>query len=94
MNIAKGDLVLAIAGREKGLPFFVLEVQEEYLLLSDGKHRKLEAPKKKKCKHVSFLASGPEPTATKIRSNNSITNSELRKAIAVYGENGNQDQEG
>ena len=78
MDIAKSDLVLATAGREKGRLFFVVDVQNEYLLLADGRSRRLEAPKRKKC-----------------RSSEIITNSELRKALAVYrGEHGNQDQEG
>ena len=94
MDIAKGDLVIAIAGREEGKAFFVLEVQGEYLLLADGKARKIEAPKRKKNKHVQLVASSSSRTAEKIRSGIKITNSELRKAIAVYGEMGNQDQEG
>lgn len=95
MNIAKGDLVTALAGREKGRLFFVLDVQGEYLLLADGKARRAESPKRKKCKHVRREASSPEGVAAKIRSSEIITNNELRKAIAAYrGENGNQDQEG
>ena len=43
MEIAKSDLVLATAGREKGRLFFVVDVQNEYLLLADGKSRRLEA---------------------------------------------------
>lgn len=93
MDIAKGDLVIATAGREKGKPFFVLDTQDAYLLLADGKRRRIEAPKRKKRMHVR--SAGRElPLAEKIRSSEFITNSELRRALAVYGENGNQDQEG
>ena len=46
MDIAKSDLVLATAGREKGRLFFVVDVQNEYLLLADGRSRRLEAPKR------------------------------------------------
>ena len=94
MDIAKGDLVLATAGREKGKTFFVVDIRDEYLLLADGKSRRLEAPKRKKRKHVQRAAAGAGELAAKIRSSEIITNSELRKALAVYGENGNQDQEG
>ena len=89
MDIAKSDLVLATAGREKGRLFFVVDVQNEYLLLADGRSRRLEAPKRKKCRHVQRAGAAPEELAAKLRS------SELRKALAVYrGEHGNQDQEG
>ena len=95
MDIAKGDLVFATAGREKGDLFLVMDVQNEYLLLADGRSRKLEAPKRKKCKHVRRAGAGPEELTEKLRSSEIITNSELRKALAVYrGEYGNQDQEG
>ena len=95
MDIAKGDLVTALAGRERGKLFFVMDVQDEYLLLADGKARRLEAPKRKKRKHVQREVSSPNGIAAKIRSSEIITNNELRKAIAAHrGGNGNQDQEG
>ncbi len=95
MDIAKGDLVSATAGREKGKLFFVVDIQDEYLLLADGKSRRTEAPKRKKRKHARREASGPAELAARIRSSEIITNNELRKAIAAYrGGNGNQDQEG
>lgn len=94
MDIAKSNLVQATAGREAGKYFFVLETDGEYALLADGKCRKLEAPKRKKSKHIRFIDEGNCRVAEKIRSNEKITNSELRKAIAAISENGNPDQEG
>ena len=86
MDIA--NLVQATAGREQGKYFFVLETDGEYLLLADGKSRRIEAPKRKKQKHVRFIAESAAPVAEK------ITNSELRKAIAAYSGKENPDQEG
>ena len=94
MEIVRANMVEATAGREKGKPFFVLETDGDYLLLADGKSRKLEAPKRKKRKHVRFLADGGGRVAEKIRGNERVTNSELRKAIAAYGGTDNSDQEG
>lgn len=93
MQIEKGDLVLAAAGRENGKRFFVLREEGNFLFLADGKHRRVEAPKRKSRKHVRFLAHSDCPAACKIKSNQSITNSELRKALAAIGEIGDQDQE-
>ena len=87
MDIA--NLVQATAGREQGKYFFVLETDGEYLLLADGKSRRIEAPK-----HVRFIAESAAPVAEKIRSKEKITNSELRKAIAAYSGKENPDQEG
>ena len=66
MDIA--NLVQATAGREQGKYFFVLETDGEYLLLADGKSRRIEAPKRKKQKHVRFIAESAAPVAEKIRS--------------------------
>lgn len=94
MDIAKGDLVIATAGRERGGLFLVTEAQGGYLLLADGKHRRLEAPKRKNRAHVQRAPMQAQELAAKIRSSEIITNSELRKALAVIGENGNENQEG
>ncbi len=94
MEITKAHLVEATAGRERGKVFFVLDTDGEYLLLADGKSRRIEAPKRKKRKHARFLAEDGGRVAEKIRGNERVTNSELRKAIAAYGGADNSDQEG
>ena len=94
MDIVRSSLVQATAGREEGKYFFVLETDGEYALIADGKSRKLEAPKRKKQKHLRFIAESDSRVAEKIRRNEKITNSELRKAIAVIDGSGNPDQEG
>ena len=86
MEITKAQLVEATAGREKGKVFYVLETDGEYLLLADGKSRRVEAPKRKKRKHARFIADTGDRVAEKIGNNDKVTNSELRKAIAAFGE--------
>ena len=93
MDVARSDIVQSIAGRDKGKLFFVLDVEGEYLLLADGKVRRLESPKRKKRKHA-VLARYECRTADKIRSGEKVTNSELRRTLAQYGGEGDQDQEG
>ena len=93
MDIAKGNIVKSIAGRDAGSIFFVLATEEEFLWLADGKKRRLETPKRKRRKHAELLGEGSGSVAEKIRSSEKITNSELRRAIAAYS-GSNQDQEG
>jgi len=92
MDIAKGYIVKSVAGRDRGSYFFVLAVEGDFLLLADGKRRRAEAPKRKRVKHTVLAAECQSPVTEKIRSNEKITNSELRKAIAAFC-GGNQDQE-
>ena len=94
MDIVKSNIVKSTAGRDEGDLFFVLDTQEEFLLLADGKRRRVESPKRKKRKHVSFEGESHSVVAEKIRSSEKITNSELRKALAACTGSGNQDQEG
>ena len=94
MDIAKSDIVKSIAGRDQGKFFFVLETEEEFLLLADGKTRKVEAPKRKKRKHTAPAALPRTRVSEKIRNGEKITNSELRRTLAQICEGGNPDQEG
>ena len=94
MDIAKSDIVRSIAGRDQGKIFFVLDTDGEFLMLADGKTRRLEAPKRKKRKHTELLEQGKCRVAVKIRSEEKVTNSELRRTLAEYGGDGNPDQEG
>ena len=93
MDIAKSNIVKSLSGRDTGTLYFVLSAEEDFLLLADGKHRRLENPKRKRKKHVALVETGENAVAEKIRSNEKITNSELRKAIAALSGT-NPDQEG
>lgn len=50
-----GRLVVSVAGHDKGSILCVVGEAGEYLLLADGKRRKVQSPKKKKQKHVVFF---------------------------------------
>ena len=92
MEIGRSNIVRSGAGRDKGKLFVVLAVEEEYLLLADGRSRKVESPKRKKRRHVLFVADDSTRLAEKIKSDEKITNSELRRTLASY--RGGADQEG
>ena len=94
MEVAKADIVQSEAGRDKGKLFFVLNVEDAFLLLADGKSRKVESPKRKKRRHVLFVASEETRLSEKIKSEEKITNSELRRALAVFRETDYPIQEG
>ena len=93
MDIVKANIVKSTAGRDKGELFFVLATEGDFLLLADGKLRPVECPKRKRRKHVVLRRADGGELSRRIRSNESITNSELRKAIAAV-RGGDQDQEG
>ena len=94
MEIAKSDIVRSDAGRDRGKIFIVLAVEGEYLLLADGKGRRVEAPKRKKRRHLLFVAADESRLADKIKRSEKITNSELRRTLAAYRGEVQPDQEG
>lgn len=51
----KGRLVKSIAGHDKNTVLYVLEADGEYLMLADGRHRKVQKPKRKKQRHVLLI---------------------------------------
>ena len=51
-DIQISDVVVSTAGRDKEELFYVVGTDGVYVLLANGRERKLEKPKSKKCKHV------------------------------------------
>ena len=84
MSIAKSDIVKSVAGRDAGSLFFVLATEGDFLLLADGKRRRVETPKRKRRKHVSLQGPCDERTRLKLQSESRLTNSEIRKALALW----------
>ena len=68
MDVARSDVVRSCAGRDSGQLFFVVELDESYVYLADGKGRRVEKPKRKKRKHVALLPRRDSRVADKIRS--------------------------
>ena len=76
MNIQKGSIVRATAGRDKGGYFVVLGVEGTYAMIADGKRRQVQHPKRKKLKHLA-------PTHT-VYDGSTETNPQIRKAIREF----------
>ena len=94
MDISKSDIVLSLAGRDKGKLFYVMDIEENYVLIADGKGRKLENPKRKKLKHVRRVSRTETRVATKILNGDKVLNSELRRDLATFGQQFNSQNQG
>ena len=86
MEISKSDLVQSVAGRDKGMLFFVIDTDGVYVSLANGKERRVEKPKRKKEKHVRKLPRPDSSLTAKIRSGEHILNSELRRELAALSQ--------
>ena len=55
MEITKGSVVIAKAGRDKGKAFAVIDVLgDREVLIADGKRRPIERPKRKNVIHLQM----------------------------------------
>ncbi len=82
MDIYPAKLVLSKAGRDKNKYFAVIKIiDDNYILLCDGKGRSLEKPKIKKIKHVEDMNIDLHRIKEKLNEGKKITNSDIRKAI-------------
>ena len=81
-DLTIADVVVSTAGRDAGSLFYVLEADETYLLLADGKGRRIEKPKRKKRKHTSKVLRSETRVAEKLRLGDKVLNGELRRDLA------------
>ena len=94
MEIGKSDMIVSLAGRDKGQFFFVVDTDGDYVLIADGKGRKLETPKRKKRKHIQKVLQADTRVAEKIRNGDKVLNSELRRELAVFSQKFNSQNQG
>ena len=81
-DLTIADVVISTAGRDAGSMFYVLEADETWLLLADGKGRTIEKPKRKKRKHTNKVLRSETRVAAKLRNGDKVRNSELRRDLA------------
>lgn len=84
MEIQKSDIILSTAGRDQGKLFYVIGTEGAYVLIANGKERKLEHPKRKKLKHVRRVTRTNSRVAEKIANGDKVLNSELRRDLAEF----------
>lgn len=79
-----GQIVKSRAGRDKSNLFVIIDKNNEYVYLVDGKIRKMDHPKKKKVKHIEATNYIDTNIVNKINSDQKIVNADIRKALQLY----------
>ena len=79
-----GSIAVSTAGRDKDKVFIIVGVlDEDYVLIADGRSRKIEKPKKKKLKHLRICCETDGELAT-LLNDKSLTNRTAAKITASY----------
>ena len=81
-DIHISDVVVSMAGRDKGEWFYVIAEDPIYLFLANGKDRPLDKPKRKKRKHVQKVLRSETRVAEKLKQGDKVLNGELRRDLA------------
>jgi len=72
-----GQVVFSKSGRDKGKAFVIINIEDNYLYLVDGKLRTLNKPKKKKLKHVQPV----NCVATLTTNGRGLQNADIQKEL-------------
>ena len=83
-NIHISDVVVSTAGHDQGKFFYVIDMDETYLYLANGKDRALDKLKRKKRKHVQKVLRSETRVAEKLIRGDKVLNSELRRDLAFH----------
>ena len=85
-DLTIADVVESTAGHDAGKLFYVLEADEIWLTLVNGKDRTIEKPKRKKRKHASKVLRSETRVAEKLRAGDKVLNSELRRDLTYISQ--------
>lgn len=80
-EIEIGTVVVSLQGRDKDKIYIVKYVENGYAYLVDGRQRTLACPKKKKLKHIRKTEKIAKTVQEKLKNNEKILDSEIRKTI-------------
>lgn len=76
MNVVKGSVVKALAGRDQGSFFVAVAAEDRFVYIANGKERKLSSPKRKNVKHIS-------PTGT-VADMTDMTDKKLKRLLSAF----------
>jgi hypothetical protein len=80
MNDYLGLMIISLAGRDKGKIAAVVDViDENFVLIADGRTRRTESPKKKKLRHIRVIA-GVDEELTRLEPGK-LTNRLIRERV-------------
>lgn len=83
-SIHPRPIVLSLAGHDRGQLFLVLKEEGDFVLLADGKGRKLATPKRKRRKHVQSVGTSAHPAVLGLHRGEAVSDRQLRAVLAAF----------
>ena len=72
------------AGHDRNEIYVIINSDEEYVYLADGKSKTVDKPKKKKKKHIQIIVHVDQVIQTKLSQNKLFINEDIKRAIKLY----------
>lgn len=83
-DIHQPQIVLSLAGHDRGRLFLVVKEEDSVLWLADGKGRKLATPKRKSKRHLQCVGTSAHPAAQALHRGEAVSDRQLRAALAAF----------
>ena len=64
--------------------YIIVDADDEYVYLADGKLKKVDNPKKNKLKHVQLIKRTDDTITCRINDNAALTNDDIKYSIKKY----------
>ena len=77
-------LAKSLAGHDRNHIYLIAQEEEEFVYLVNGTTKKMEAPKKKRRKHVQLIKNIPSEVEAILEQKNSEQNQLVHQAIKCY----------
>ena len=84
MEYQIGQVVYSKSGHDQGDVQMIIAIDGDFLLLADGKRRKLEKPKRKKKMHVQPTFYVENEVAAKLQEGAYVLDADIKKALKKY----------
>lgn len=84
MNKYIGCFATSLAGHDHNNIYVIVDADDKYVYLVDGKLKKVDNPKKKKIKHVQLIKRTDDTITGKIENNVALTNEDIKYAIKTF----------
>ncbi len=83
-SIHPRQIVLSLAGHDRGRLFLVLAAEGERVLVADGKGRKLATPKRKNPRHLRCVGLSAHPAVQRLHRGEAVSDRQLRAVLAAF----------
>ena len=84
LNKYIGCFATSLAGHDHNNVYIIVDADDEYVYLADGKLKKVDNPKKKKLKHVQLIKRTDDTITGRINDNAALMNEDIKYAIKKY----------